>query len=813
MLRDLKHALRILIKDPGLAIVAILTLGIGIAANSTVFGWIDKVLLRPLPGVAAGPELMAFETLAPNGEHLTTSYPDYRDYRDHLRTLNGLAAAQPEAFSIGDAERTERVWGELVSGNYFSVLGVKPIAGRVFSEDEYGDKQGGYPVAVISAGLWQSHYHGDPGIIGQAIRVNRQQLTVIGIVPEEFRGSITGLTFRMWVPAMMATQLNLMPDWMLRDRQTRSFITLARLKPGVSAEQSRSEIAGLAQRLGMINPETNRGISATLLPVWQSHFGAQALLLEPLRILMAVCGVVLLIVCANVANLLLSRATARQKEFGVRMSLGAGRARLAAQLLTESLVLAIIGALVAVPLAIWLGRSLGYLLPASSFPIGLEAGLNAHTLGFMVLLCVAACLLSGVAPAIHAARASLNDALKESGRSGTGTGRSQRVRGLLVISEVALAMVAITGAGLFARSFQLARQIHPGFDTHNVLVSRLYLSTAGYQVPERKLFCQRLRERLESEPGIAGAVYADGIPLGFGGYAWEDLQIEGYVPGPGENLKIYRNVVAPGYFDLLKIPLLEGRDFTERDDIDKLPVMIVNKTFVRRFFSGHSPLGRKVHGWGQWFTVAGVVKDSKYSRPNESPQPYFYVPFRQIYRADLGIAFYVRATGDINQALDTMRREVRGLDPNVAVLDAMPFAEYISASLYPQKVAAMLLGVLGAVSVLLAAIGLYSVMAYSVAQRTHEIGIRMALGAEAGDVRAFVVREGMALALVGLVAGMAIAFAVTRLASGLLINVSATDPLIFGGATALLGVITLAANYLPARRATKVDPNIALRFE
>ena len=290
----------------------------------------------------------------------------------------------------------------------------------------------------------------------------------------------------------------------------------------------------------------------------------------------------------------------------------------------------------------------------------------------MALLCAAVCLLSGTAPALQAARTDLNGALKESGRSGTGGGRSQRIRGLLVISEVALALVAMIGAGLFARSFQLARQIHPGFDPQNVLVSQLYLSTAGYKLPERKLFCQRLRERLESTPGIAKAGYADTIPLGFAGESWEDLQIEGYVPGPGENMKIFRNVVAPGYFELLRIPLLEGRDFTEQDDLNKQPVMIVNETFVRRFFAGQSPLGRKVHGWGQWFTVIGVVKDSKYRTPNEPPQPYFYVPFRQVYREDLGIALYVRTAGDANQALQTMRREVRALDPNVGVFDAMP---------------------------------------------------------------------------------------------------------------------------------------------
>jgi predicted permease len=813
VVRDLRFGFRMLRKSPGFTLVAVLTLAVGIAANTTVFGWIDSVLVRPLPGVADGPRLVALETLTPNGEFITTSYPDYRDYRDHLKLLAGLAVAQPRALSVGEEDRAERIWGELVSGNYFAVLGVKPVAGRVFSPDEYGDKQGGYPVAVISHGLWTRRFNADPGAIGRTIRVNRQQLTIVGVAPAEFRGSMPGLRFDMWAPIVMGPQLNLMPEWMLRDRKTRSLICLARLAPDVSIEQARAELASVAQELAKADPYTNGGIGATLMPIWKAHFGAQSLLLAPLRILMAVCGVVLLIVCANVANLLLARATARQKEFSVRLALGAGRGRLVRQLLTETLILAVMGAVAAAPLSMWMRRSLGYLLPVSGLPVALDVRMNGDILAFTVLVCVVACVVSGTAPALHTARTDLNGVLKEGGRGGTAGGRSQRLRSLLVVSEVALALVAVIGAGLFARSFQLARQIHPGFDPRQVLVSHLYLSTAGYPAPERKLFCQRLRERVESQPGIVGAGYADFIPLGFGGGPWEDLQIEGYVPGLGENMKIYRNVVAPGHFDLLRIPLLEGRDFTEQDEPGSRPVMIVNQTFARRFFADRTPMGRRVRGWGQWFTVVGIVKDGKYHTPNEAPRPYFYVPFRQVYRADLDIAFYVRTAGDLNQALAAMRREVRSMDASVGVFDAMPMTEYIGASLFPQKVAAALLAALGAVALALAAVGLYGLMAYSMTQRTHEIGIRMALGAQAGDVLALAVRQGMGLALAGLLVGTAAAAAVTRLASGLLVNVSATDPLIFGGAALFLAVVALAASYLPARRATRIDPNAALRCE
>jgi predicted permease len=801
------------LKSPGFTLVAVLTLAVGIAASTTVFSWIDTVLLRPIPGVANGHELLSFESLTPNGDFMTSSYPDYQDHRDHLKLLSGLTMTKPDALSIGEEDHAERIWGELVTGNYFAVLGVKPALGRFFSAEEYGDKQGGYPVAVISYSLWKRRFRADPGAIGSTMRVNREQLTIIGVAPREFRGTMPGLAFETWVPLVMAPQLNTMPQWMLRDRHTRNLRGLARLKPGVTMQQANAEVAALAAQLAREHPDVSDGVGATLLPVWKSHSGAQSLLLAPLGILMAVCGVVLLIVCANVANLLLARATARQKEFCVRLALGAGRGRLVRQLLTESLLLALMGGLVGGLLALWMAQTLRYLVPATGIPIALDIHMNGDIFAFTMLLCVAACVVSGMAPALHTVRADLNDTLKDGGRSGSAGQGSRRLRSLLVVSEVALALVAIIGAGLFARSFQLARQIHPGFDASHILVSNLSLSSAGYAVPDRKQFCYRLRERMEKQPGIAGVTYADFVPLGFDTGPWEELEIEGYEKGRAENMQIYRNVVAPGYFKVVGIPLLDGRDFTEQDDLSKpvKPVMIVNETFVRRYFGGRYAIGRKVHGWGDWFTVVGVVKDSKYHTPNEAPQPYFYVPFKQVYRADLIVAVYVRAVGDPNQALGTLRREVHSMDPNVSVYDAVPLTEYMSASLFVQKIAAWLLGALGAVALVLAAVGLYGVMAYSITQRRQEIGIRVALGARSSDVVGMVLRDGMGLTAAGLLVGALAAVAVTRLVSGLLVNVSATDPLIFGGAALFLAVVALVASGVPAIRAARTDPNSALR--
>jgi predicted permease len=713
---------------------------------------------------------------------------------------------------VGENDHAERVWGELVSGNYFDVLGVKPILGRVFSRDEYGDKPGAYPLAVISSSLWSREFNSDPGIMGRTIRVNRQQLTIIGVVPSEFHGAMPGLTFEMWIPMVMGTQLNTMPDWMLQDRQSRMFFGTARLKPGVSIARAQAEISALAREMGKAFPSTNEGIDGAIFPVWKGHFGAPASMLGPLRILMAVAAVVFFIVCANVANLLLARATARQKEFGLRFALGAGRSRIIRQLLTESLLLAAMGAIVGVPLAMWMSQSLGYLVPPSSYPVTLSIPMSADVLLFTILLSILACVVSGLAPALTASRADLNDTLKEGGRGSQG-GPPQRIRGLLVATEVALALVAIIGAGLFAKSFQMARQIKPGFDSRGVMVSQLALGQLGYSVPDRINFCARLRDRLQSQPGVSAVSYADYIPLGIGDGSWEDLKIEGYVPARSENMKIYRTVAGPGYLDVMGLRLLDGRDFTDRDDIKNKPVIIVNRTFVQRFFGGRYAIGRQVHGWGKWFTIVGVVNDTKFFRPNETQRALFYVPFRQVYREDLPIALYVKSAGNPNDVIADVRREVHSMDAGAGVFAAMPLAEYIEFSLFAQKMAAALLGALGAIALILAAVGLYSVMAYSITQRTQEIGIRMALGAKPGDVIGLVIRQGMRLAAAGLLAGVILAIAVMRLASGLLVNVSATDPLVFAVAAIFLAAVSMAASYLPARRATRIDPNTALRCQ
>ena len=825
LLQDMQHALRMMKRNPGFTAITVLTLALGIATSTTVFGWVDAILLHPLPGVEQPDRLVALETTTPGGEFVTNSYPDYRDFRDHLKLVDGIAVTRPVAFSVGKEDHAERVWGELVSGNFFSVLGVKPERGRTFLPAEYGDKPGAFPVAVISDRFWRSHFGADPQITGKSIWINQHELTIVGVAPTEFRGSSPGAAFDVWVPYMMQPILNGVGEWMLRDRKDRNMIGIARLKQGVTLEQAREELAALAGRMAKADADTNEGLSATFLPIAKSHFGAQSLLLAPLRVLMGVCVVVLLIVCANVANLLLARATARHKEFSTRMALGAGRARLAQLVLTESLVFAVAAAVVGIAASQWMGRVLLLLLPKGQMAMAVHGGVNGPVLLFATLLCLLIALLAGLVPALHLGRADLTERLNEAGRSGmTGTG-SHRMRSLLVAAEVSLALVALIGAGLFARSFAALREIKPGFNPNQVLLSQFYLSTNGYNLEQRKQFSIRLREKLESAPGVTNVAYSDGVPLGFEPSWWEDLNVEGYTPSRSENMKIFRNVISPGYLSLLRIPMIEGRDFTEQDDEKTNPVMIVNQTFVKRFFAGRNPVGRRIQGWGEWFTVVGVVQDSKYHYPGEAPLPYFYVPFRQVYRADMQLAYYVRTVGNPNNALAMVRQKVKEIDPNVTVFDAVPLTEYIGASLFPQKVAASMLTVLGALAVILAAVGLYSVMSYSVVQRTHEIGIRMALGARPEDVLRLVVRQGLLLASAGMLAGFAMAIAVARSLSALsfagsamgtggkLLGVSATDPLIYVGSALFLTAVALLAAYIPATRAAKVEPMEALRYE
>jgi predicted permease len=813
ILRDLRYGLRTLTRNPGFTAVAVLTIGIGIGASTTIFSWMRSMLLNPLPGATQAERIVAIENMAPDGEPITTSYLDFRDFRDNLKLVNLVTARVGNVLSVGDAPRTAQVWGEMVSGNFFDMLGIQPEAGRFFSDAERDDAQNAHAVVVISHSYWKNQYHSDGSAIGATLRINRTPFTIIGVSPEGFHGTRSGLDYEMWMPLTMYGQLTHTGTWMLRDRNTRNFMMYARLAPGVTMEQARGEVQALANRMAVADADSNQGIGATVLPIWQAHFGTQSVLLTPITILMGASGVVLLIVCANLANLLLARATGRLKEFSVRLAMGARPMRLIQQLLTETLLMAVAGSVCGLMLANLLGGALRWLLPGVARPAMLQPPLDGQVLAFTTALAFGVAILAGLAPALHASRANVNEMLQEGGRSGSSGAHSHRLRGLLVVSEVALAVIALVGAGLFLRSFETARSMDPGFKPEGVALARFDFSTAGYDARQTDSFCRRLREELERQPGVTAVSYDDSAPLGFSGGNWETLEVEGYVPGANENMKIYRDLVSPGYFETMKIPLVEGRDFDLRDDATSLKVMIVNQEFVRRFLANRSVIGRRVHGWGEWFTIVGVAKDSKYHRVTESPQPYFYIPIRQIFRPEYGLTFDVRTSGSVNEAIAALRREATAIDPALTIFDAEPMTEYVAASLFGAKIAASLLSVLSGLGLLLAAIGLYSVMAYAVAQRTGEIGIRVTLGAQPRDIMRLVIQQGIAFAAAGLVVGSLAAAALARVVAAMLVGVGPADPLVYVAATGFTVLVTLASAAIPAWRALRVDPAVALRWQ
>jgi predicted permease len=813
VLQDVRYGMRMLGGNLAFTIIVVLTLAVGVGANTTIFSWIRMVLLNPLPGAAEPERVLELESLAPSGEWVPTSYLDFRDLRDHLKLLESMSVAQPMALAVGDDVHVERVWGETVSGNFFDLLRVQPEVGRFFSGAERDDAQNSHAVAVISDSYWRTHYNASAAAVGSTVRVNHVSYTIIGVAPRGFHGSMAGLAFDLWVPATMYGQLTGTGKWMLQDRKTRMFRVLVRLAPGVTIEQARAEVQSIAKFMAVANADTSQGMSATLLPIWKSHYGIQGSMLAPLTILLGASGVVLLIVCANIANLMLVRAAARRKEFSIRVALGASPARLARQLSTEVLILAGMGSVLGVLIASWLGGSLRWLLPAAVAPTLQSGSISASVAGFAAGLAVLVSALVAAGPVLEARGENTNEVMKEGGRSGSSGIRSNRLRGLLVTSEVALAVVALIGAGLFVKSFYQIKAIQPGFDPNHVVIAKFNLSAANFDAKQGDAFCRNLRERLEREPGVTAVTYADYVPLAAGEGSWEDLQIEGYVPAPSENMKIYRNIVAPGYFGLMKIPMMEGRDFNMQDDHTDAPVMIVTREFARRFIPQGNVLNRRVYGWGMWFTIVGVVEDSKIYRLTESTRPYFYIPMRQIYRPEMGLAFYVRTSGSTGEAIKALLRDAQGTDAMVPVFDVMPLTEWAAGSLFGQRIAASLLSVLAAIAFVLAAMGLYGVVAYTVAQRTQEFGIRLALGAKPVDMLRLIVRHGLGFALAGISAGTILALLLSRVLKSFLVGMSAADPTIFLGAGACAILLTLVAMLIPARRAMSVDPMVALRYE
>jgi predicted permease len=810
LLQDVRYGFRMLAKNPGFTAVAVLSLALGIGGNATVFSWLEAVLLHPLSGVKNSSQLVDVETVMPDGAYHTSSYPDYKDYRDHNQVFSGMIGFELVAVNLKLEKelQPQRNWGLIVTENYFDLLGVNAARGRTFhAEDAHGPNSD--PCIVLSDGLWRRRFGADPKVVGKTVQINEHPFTVIGIAPRGFGGTIVGIAAEYFVPMLMQPQA--LPGENLESRNPTFVHMMGRLKPGVTLEQARADMTTIARQLELQYPDTNKNVGTFVCPVWQAHYGLQAFLLPVLAFLMVVVILVLLIACANVANLLLARATVREKEIAIRAALGANRARLIRQLLAESLILAGVGGAAGILLTLWTTNFLTVFMPPAHLPIGLPLGVDGRILLFTLTLSICTGVIFGLAPALQVTRPSVNTSLKDGGRTASSGAGQYRLRNLLVVTETILAVVLLAGAGLLVRSLRMATTSSPGFRPDHVLLTALDLRGNGYSDDKAAAFFEQLTDRLKTLPGVEGASLERYVPMWFTGRSYTIPELEGYTPKPGERNLIDLNVVGPNYFSLMRIPIISGREFTPQDRLDTPRVCVINQTMAQRFWPGQNPIGRHVGTWNHQWTIAGVVKDVKYHSLNEQPQPFLYFPFWQGTGGDANIL--IRTSGDPLKLLPQVREQVRQLDSGVAVLESDSVSDLLSVSLFAYRTAATLAAVLGGLGLLLAAIGIYGVLSYSVNQRSHEIGIRMALGAGPRDVLGLVVGQGMRLTLAGVGLGLIAALATMHLLGSLLYGVTANDPVTFAAVMVVLSAVALVACYIPARRAMAVDPMVALRHE
>ena len=810
-MNDLKFALRQLLKNPGFAAVAVLTLALGIGANTAIFSMFKAVALRPLGAVRNPQELVTVTMLTPDDRKVTFSYPDYRDFRDGNGVFADLAASCAAPLSLSANENAERIWGEFVSGDYFQVLGVGTTLGRLLGPDD--DRvAGGHPVAVISHALWQRRFGGTADIVGKTILLNSQPFTVVGVTAREFRGSVVGMALDLFVPVMMVDQLKPfagMTGDLLTEGGAQWLVPQGRLRRGIPLQQANAAVQVLAKSLATRNPDGNRDWRMLVLPLWKSPFGGQGFLLPLFSGLMVVTGIVLLIGCANVASMLIARAVRRQREMAIRLALGAGRRRLTRQLLTESLLLAMLGGLAGLPVGFGIKDFLTGINPPTPFPLRLDASFDPLVLGFTGLVALFSAVAFGLAPALQATRPALANALRADTQA-AGRRRSW-LRHSLVAGQVALSLPLLIASGLIVRSLLNAQRLDPGFDAKNLLLVSLDLNLGGYDETRGQVFFREAVERIQALPGVQSVSLARMLPLSVLGGVSSSVNIEGYQPQTAEQTIFHLNFVGPGYFRNLRLPVREGREFGPQDNQTATPVVIINERMARRFWPGQSALGKRIETQGRWWEVIGVVRDLKYVSLTESPQPYFYLAHAQTYQPEM--TMHIRTTSEVSTIQPAVRAELRALDGNLPMVKVWTMTEHLVFSRSLHDLAAKCLSASGAVALLLAATGLFGLVNYLVNQRTREIGVRIALGATANDLLKLVLRQGTNLVFIGGAIGLLASFGLTRALSGLLVGVQATDLFTFLAASALLLGVALLACWLPARRATRIDPMEALRCE
>ena len=812
--QDVQYGFRMLLKRPGFTLVAVLALALGIGANTAIFSVVNAVLLRPLPFDKPERLVMVWGSAPQLGfDILPATAAESVEWRERSRAFEQVAAFKSWSWNMSGINGPEQVSGARVNASLFPALGVKPVLGRTFLPEE--DRVGGAKVVIMGHGLWQRSFGSDPSIVGKTVTLNNQSYTVVGVMPQGFKfpggeNMLPGLQFspktELWEPMAFT-------DEELSNRGTHNLAVIARLKPDATLAQARAEMTSIAAHLAEQYPKFSKGLGVRLVPLHEQVVGDVR---PALLILLGTVGFVLLIACANVANLLLARAASRQKEIAIRTALGASRRRVVRQLLTESVLLAMCGGAAGLLLALWGIDALGALIP-ENIPRAHEIGVDSRMLGFTLLISLLTGLVFGLAPSLQASRTDINEALKDGTRGASAGPHRNRFRSLLVVAEIALALVLLIGAGLLIRSFMSLQQVNPGFEPKQVVAMELalpFIAPSNYAEPEQQVaFFQRALERIQTLPGVQAAAIVSSLPLS-GAFESTDILIEGQpAPSDDEGPQANYTMVSADYFRVMNIPLMRGRGLTERDTKESPGVLVVSETMARRYWPGEEAIGKRLTmGFEKTpREVVGVVGDVRQNSLDVETPFAVYLPYQQYPYA--GMTLVIRTASDPASMATAVRREVQGIDASLPVSDVRSMEEVISTSVSQRRFSMTLLGIFATVALLLAAVGIYGVMAYSVSERVHEIGIRIALGAGRGDILKLVVGQGMILTLIGIASGLVASFVLTRLMASLIYGVSATDPLTFAGVSLALAVVALLACYIPARRATRVDPLEALRYE
>ena len=810
LLADIRYALRQLRRAPGFALTAILTLALGIGANTTILSWIGATLFNPIPAAKNIDRMLTIQR-GERTEHAAPplSYPDFVDLRASTKSFSGLIGYHDDYISITGGAKPERIYGVLASADYFEVLGVQPFLGRTLISSR-ANERAGLPIAVISYDLWQKHFAGDPTIIGRTVQLNLHPFTMVGVAPSGFRGCKSGLRSDIFLPLGMDSQI-----WgsntRIARRSTSWLNVLGVLNPGVNAHQADNELNVLMQRIAAQYPADHLGANQMSTdPLWRSPFGANVYMAGTLPILLALAALLLLLACANVANLLLVRSVARRREFAIRISMGAGRWTLVRQLMIENVILAAAGGTVALSSTLWTATLLAGFMPGRTLPLAINGEVDRRVLLATVLVALFTAVVSGVVPALRASRLSPSSVLKDEALNTSGGLHKSRLTSGLVVAQIALSLLLLTCAGLFVRSLGKARQADPGFDPNHVLLMTFDLRPMGYNDKTGTEFQRQVLAKVRQLQGVQSATLADFSPLSFTIHS-DSFLPEGYVPRPHENIEADRGDVGTDYLATMRTPLLAGRDFNQADTSESMPVVIINQALVDRFWPGQNAIGKRIQFGGGWRTVVGVIVNGKYRRLVYDPTPLILAPMTQRYKEE--VILHVRTRGEPLAMAPAVEQAIHSLNADMPLYNVNTLKENMQGGSMFERIAVTFAGSFGLLALVLAAVGIYGVVAYTTRQRTHEIGIRIALGAGKGAIMRQVLEQGLLLTGLGVTAGIIVSAILTRFLRSVLFGVGTTDVFTFVSVAVLLAAVAILATLLPARRAAAVDPVQALRTE